>query len=63
MGDPTWAGAAEIAAAVRARRVSPVEVMRATLDRDIAALEAIVAHVHVQPTGCVLELQLHTRGA
>ncbi len=33
MDDPTWAGAAEIAAAVRARRVSPVEVMRATLDR------------------------------
>ena len=33
MQDLTWATAADLAAAIRARQVSPVEVMRATLDR------------------------------
>lgn len=33
MIDPTWASAADLAEAIRTRRLSPVEAMRATLDR------------------------------
>ncbi|MBX9698016.1 MAG: amidase, partial [Acetobacteraceae bacterium] len=55
MFDPIWATAAETAAAVRARQVSPVEVMRAVLDRAERSQPLLNAFVTLCPERAMAE--------
>ena len=55
MLDPIWASAAETAAAIRARRISAVEVMQATLDRAERSQPVLNAFVTLCPDRALAE--------